>query len=94
MNNRVGPITLDGDNMTDSKKPLEVKFAPGAFDNIDVENQEELDQLMAEITDMFATMSPEDLEAMSRPVDLTDLDDEQRAILENALSKEPKRNLH
>jgi hypothetical protein len=94
MSKQVEPITLDGDNITDSKKPLKVEFAPGAFDNIDVENQEELDQLMAEITDMFATMSPEDLEAMSRPVDLTDLDDEERAILENTLSKEPKRNLH
>ena len=80
--------------MTDSKKPLEVKFAPGAFDNIDVENQEELDQLMAEITDMFATMSPEDLEAMSRPVDLDILTPEDRVAIEKALGEEPKRNLH
>ena len=93
MSKQVEPITLDGDNMTDSKKSLKVEFAPGAFDNIDVENQEELDQLMAEITDMFATMSPEELEAMSRPVDLDSLTPKDRVAIEKALGEEP-RNLH
>lgn len=92
-NGSLGP-NYNVTNMTDEKKPLKVEFAPGAFDNLEVESQEELDQLMAEIMDMFATLSPEDLEAMSRQIDLNDLDDEERAIIENALGTEPKRNLH
>jgi hypothetical protein len=79
--------------MTDSKKPFEVKFAPGAFDHVEVESQEELDKLMEEIMDMFSKLSPEELEAMSRPVDLDSLDPKDRAIIEKALGEEP-RNLH
>ena len=76
--------------MTDSKKPLEVKFAPGAFDHLDVESQEELDSIMAEITEMFANMTPEELEAASRPIDWDSLDDEEREILEAALDNKPR----
>ena len=79
--------------MTDSKKPFEVEFAPGAFDHVEVESQEELDKLMEEIMDMFSKLTPEELAAMSRPLDLDSLDPEDRAIIENALGEEP-RNLH
>ena len=41
--------------MTTSKK-LQVEFAPGVFDTFDG-TQEELDQLMAEITSMFGNMT-------------------------------------
>ena len=78
------------DNMTDTKKPLRVEFAPGAFDHFDG-TQEELDQMMKEIMDMFANMTPEELEAQSRPIDWDNLDDEERAILQSALAEEPRK---
>jgi TRAP-type C4-dicarboxylate transport system substrate-binding protein len=76
--------------MTDPKKPLEVIFAPGAFDHLDVEDQAELDAVMKEITEMFANLTPEELEAQSRPVDWDSLDDEERVIIEQALNNEPR----
>lgn len=78
------------DNMTDTKKPLRVEFAPGAFDHFDG-SQEELDQMMKEIMDMFANMTPEELEAQSRPIDWDNLNDEERAILQSALAEEPRK---
>lgn len=76
--------------MADSKKPVEVIFAPGAFDDLDVESQEELDAIMAEIQNHFANLTPEDLEAQSRPIDWDNLDDEDRAILARAINNEPR----
>ena len=76
--------------MTDPKKPLEVVFAPGAFDSLDVEDQAELDAVMKEITEMFANMTPEELEAQSRPIDWDSLDDEERVVLERAINNEPR----
>lgn len=75
--------------MTDSKKPLEVTFAPGAFDQFEG-TQEELDQMMAEIMDMFANMTPEELAEHSKPVDWDNLSEEEIAILEQALTEEPR----
>ena len=44
-------------------KKLQVKFAPGAFDSFEG-TQEELDALMAEITDTFGNMTVEEFEAV------------------------------
>lgn len=55
----------------DEKKPLEVVFAPGCFDSLDMD-QEELDKLMAEIQEKFANMTPEQLAFES--IELTDED--------------------
>lgn len=71
-------------------EPLKVVFEPGCFDHIDVENQEELDRIMAEIQTMFAGMSREELEAQSRPLtdeDIDDLDPEEREALMQALEQ-------
>ena len=57
--------------MTDTKKPLKIVFAPGAFDNIDVDSQEELDAIVAEIKTMFE--NPNQLMEMSTPVDIEKL---------------------
>lgn len=92
-NGSLGLTCNNRDNMTDSKKPLEVKFAPGAFDHLEVEDQAELDKIMAEIMDMFANMTPEELAAASQPVDWDNLSEEEAEILEQALKQEP-RNLH
>jgi hypothetical protein len=53
--------------MTDEKK-LTIEFAPGAFDNFEG-TQEELDAFQKELTEMVASLSPEELEARSTPVD-------------------------
>ena len=76
--------------MTDPKKPMKVEFAPGALDHLDVEDQAELDAVMKEITEMFANLTPEELEAQSRPIDWDSLDDEERQILERSLNDEPR----
>ena len=55
-----------------SDTPLKVVFAPGAFDSFDG-SQEELDALVAEITETFANMSAEELAAQSREIDLEQL---------------------
>jgi tape measure domain-containing protein len=55
--------------MTDKKTP-EIIFAPGCFDNFDG-TQEELDQLMKQIQDMF-----ESGEAQVQAISLNDLLDE------------------
>ena len=69
---------------------MKVEFAPGALDHLDVEDQAELDAVMKEITEMFANMTPEELEAQSRPIDWDSLNDEERIILERAINNEPR----
>lgn len=59
--------------MADNKE-IKIHFAPGAFDNFEG-TQEELDELLAEIQNMFVGKTPEELEAMSKP--LTEEDFEQ-----------------
>jgi hypothetical protein len=51
---------------------LKVVFAPGALDSFDG-SQEELDALVAEITETFANMPAEELAAQSREIDLEQL---------------------
>ena len=56
-------------------KPLKIEFAPGCFDNFEG-TQEELDELVAEIQEMFTNLTPEELEARSQPVDIDKLIEE------------------
>jgi len=53
---------------------MKVQFAPGAFDNFDG-TQEELDALITQVKQMFESMTPDELAAQSRAVDLEDLPD-------------------
>ena len=69
--------------MTDTKTPIEVRFAPGCFDHFDG-TQEELDALMAEIQETFANMTPEELAAQSVPLEEDSLTEEEWAILDAA----------
>ena len=74
--------------MTDTKKPLQVVFAPGAFDNLDVESQEELDAMIAEIKTMFE--NPDQLMEMSTPVNIEELwetDPDLAELLTNRLNE-------
>lgn len=73
-----------------SGEPLKVVFQPGCFDHIDVESQEELDAIMAEIQNMLANITPEELEAMSRPVTaemLDEMDPEEREAFMQAMEQ-------
>ena len=58
--------------MSEQYKPLRIEFAPGAFDDFEG-TQEELDELMKEITDMFVNLTPEELKARSSAVDIDEL---------------------
>ena len=77
---------------------MKIEFAPGCFDRFEG-TQEELDEFVKEITTMFTEMTPEELEARSRPVSIDDLledesisDDQFEDILE-ALVNQGKRKL-
>lgn len=83
--------------MTEEKK-MKIEFAPGCFDSFEG-TQEELDKMVAEIQDLFANKSREELEAMSRPISVDELledesisDDEFENILQ-ALVGRDDRNL-
>lgn len=72
-------------------KPLTVEFAPGAFDQFEG-TQEELDELMRELTTMFAELTPEELAARSRPLTEADFDELPESVqqqLTAALNHEP-----
>lgn len=82
-------------------KDIKINFAPGAFDNFEG-TQEELDELINEIQNMFVSKTPEELEAMSRPLsdeDFNELPDEVKEQLfrshfsEDDIADEFKRRL-
>jgi hypothetical protein len=75
--------------MSENKK-ITVEFAPGAFDNFDG-TQEELDQLVAEITKIAETG---ELFERSRPVDLDEMIEEgDLDIVEHIVNSQVPRNL-
>jgi hypothetical protein len=75
--------------MSENKK-ITVEFAPGAFDNFDG-TQEELNQLVAEITKMAETG---ELFERSRPVDLDEMIEEgDLDIVEHIVNSQVPRNL-
>lgn len=79
--------------MTDDAKPLKIEFAPGCFDDFDG-TQDELNDMMAEIKNMFATG---DFMAISEPLDLERLCQEEPAVyarLINQLDEMDHRKLH
>jgi hypothetical protein len=65
-------------------KEMKIVFAPGCFDTFEG-TQEELDQLMKDITDKFTNMTPEEMKAESSPLDLDELSEEELAALSRAL---------
>jgi hypothetical protein len=56
--------------MTEEKK-VRVTFAPGAFDQFEG-TQEELDEFIAEIKNMFEGKTHEEIKEMSRVIDFED----------------------
>lgn len=80
-------------------KPVKIEFAPGCFDDFEG-TQEELDELIKEVTHMFSTMTPEELEAQSREVNFDELLEEDPEFAEALMNKlvdaenNDKRKLH
>jgi hypothetical protein len=78
-------------------EPIKVEFAEGCFDTFEG-TQEELDAMIAEVTAMFESMTPEELAANSRPIteeSIEDMSDEEIQALIRALEGDeaPKRTL-
>jgi len=75
-----------------TKKKMKIEFAPGAFDTFDG-TQEELDALVAELERMAESGELEENSVALE--DWDDLDDEDRAIIEEALERQqPPRSLN
>lgn len=71
--------------MTENKKPLKLEFAPGCFDLFEG-TQDELNEFIAEIKNIFEGKTAEEIEAMSDPVDWDNLDPEEQELLEKRLN--------
>lgn len=65
-------------------KDIKIEFAPGCFDNFEG-TQEELDELIAQIKEMFASG---EAQQKARPLDLDDLDEEDYELLEKFYQQE------
>jgi hypothetical protein len=83
--------------MTNEKKPMKIEFAPGCFDQFDG-TQEELDEMIAQIQQMFDNGEFEENSRLLTEDDLDDLDPEAikqiMSIIENEeLPDEVKRKL-
>jgi hypothetical protein len=75
-----------------TKKKMKIEFAPGAFDTFDG-TQEELDALVAELERMAESGELEENSVALE--DWDDLDEEDRAIIEEALERQqPPRSLN
>ena len=61
----------------DEMKDLKIEFAPGCFDSFEG-TQEELDEMIAEIKRLFASG---EAQALARPLDLDNLDEEDLELL-------------
>lgn len=70
----------------DEMKDLKIEFAPGCFDSFDG-TQEELDELIAHIKEMFASG---EAQTLARPLDLDDLDEEDLEMLERLSTQEDR----
>jgi hypothetical protein len=73
-------------------KKLKIQFDPTFFETFDG-SEEELKEIMLEITNMLENMDPEELKAQSQPVDWDNMDPNEAEILKQALEN-PKRYLH
>lgn len=74
-------------SMTEKKlEEMKIEFAPGCFDQFEG-SQEELDELIASIKEMFASG---EAQAMARPLDMDDLSDEDLELLEKFAEQEDR----
>lgn len=80
------------DNEDEKRK---ISFAPGCFDEFDG-TQEELDELIAELTKVFTESTEEELMAMSRPLAdvLDELSEDELRHIVNSVDDKNERKLH
>ncbi|MFY8212812.1 MAG: hypothetical protein ACOVLB_09120 [Candidatus Nanopelagicus sp.] len=78
--------------MTEHKKPINVIFAPGLFDNFEG-TQEELDEMLAEIQ---ALADSGELLELAEPIDLDNWTEEDDEMVSELVTKinDTKRKLH
>jgi hypothetical protein len=69
-------------------KDLKIEFAPGCFDNFEG-TQEELDEFIATITEMFRSG---EAQKKARPLDLDNLDEDDIELLEKFVVQESQAN--
>lgn len=69
-------------------KDLKIEFAPGCFDSFEG-TQEELDELVSQIKEMFASGEAQKL---ARPIDFDELDEEDLEMLERLSEQEERAN--
>lgn len=67
-------------------KKVKVIFDPAFFEAFEG-TQEELEQVMAEIRAEFENKTPEELKAVSQPVDWDDLDDDEARQLDEIIER-------
>ena len=74
--------------MTEPKKTdiAKIVFAPGCFDNFEG-SQEDLDELILEIKSMFEGKTREEIESMSRTVNIDELIDDDPETAEKILTQ-------
>ena len=77
--------------MADNQVP-KIVFDPAFFESFDGD-QEELDDLMKEITSMFENKTADEIKAMSKPLDWNELDEDEAAALTRALGHSDPRTL-
>lgn len=68
----------------DELKDLKIEFAPGCFDSFEG-TQEELDELIAQIKEMFASGEAQQI---ARPLDLDELDEHDLELLNKFAEQE------
>lgn len=73
---------------SEEMKDLKIEFAPGCFDSFEG-TQEELDELIAHIKEMFASG---EAQTLARPIDLDNLSDEDIELLEKFNEQEENAN--
>jgi predicted nucleic acid-binding protein len=73
--------------MTEEKKPMKIEFAPGCFDNFEG-TQEELDDLMKTIQDMFDSGEAE-LKAIPLEDMLDEMTEDEMIQIANQLGIDP-----
>lgn len=76
------------DLTSEEMKDLKIEFAPGCFDNFEG-TQEELDEFIATITEMFRSG---EAQKKARPLDLDNLDEDDIELLEKFVVQESQAN--
>jgi hypothetical protein len=79
--------------MTDKKIKFKVEFAPGAFDSFEG-TQEEMNEMIREVQELFSNMTLEDLQHNDLLMDLSELKESDPELYEQVINNLVSRKLH